>query len=201
MSIIRLLCALTLGLVTASCSIVPPAPEVALYQLPPPALGEQIVPTVPWSLRVKRPHTSDALNSTRLMLSRDNRELSPLPGARWVSPVPILLRDQVIAALNADGRIAHISSDNESLMADRELGGTLLAFQGISSRQNKQVVIIYDAVLSDTSSRHIIASHRFEIRDPYNDNDADVLVDSFARAMETLAGELVNWMVALESNP
>lgn len=199
MKIIKMLVALALTITTSSCSLLPPAEEIALYQLPVSSLAASEQPPANWTLRIKTPKASDALSGKRMMVVEHANQLAAYAGARWVSSVPELWRNHLVSAALADGRISAVSTDRDSLQADRELSGMLQGFQTDYTGDSPVVYIRFDAIVADSSSRKILASHQFVIRQPLKAKGAAAMVDAYGAAADSLAGEILNWMLAEDS--
>ena len=191
----RILTAIVAGLLVAGCTLVPEATEISLYELP----GSQLQPSeasLPWSLRVNAPAANDALNSRRLLVLEDGSQLTTFGAARWVSPTPTLLRDHLAEAFLSDGRLRAVTTDRDSLGADRELTGHLRRFYTVAGNGAPSVVITFDATLADTASREIVASQRFQVSEDISRADAASAVAAFGLAADRLARELLLWMAA-----
>ncbi|MBN0509816.1 membrane integrity-associated transporter subunit PqiC, partial [Pseudomonas aeruginosa] len=87
-------------------------------------------------------------------------------GARWSDPAQSLLRDRLMQAFQADGRVRGLSSDDSNLQADFELGGDLRAFQTEYPNGQASALIRYDARLVRTDDKRVVASRRFEVSQP-----------------------------------
>lgn len=195
----QLFFALFLAVAISGCTVLPPAREISLYQLPDSALAPGGRPGADWTLRVKTAKASDAQSSSRMLVMANDNELSALPGARWVSPVPRLWQDHLVRAFAADGRIPAITTDRDNLLADRELSGNLRAFQVDFSGESPQAVIRFDAILANIPSRTVIASRSFTVRQPLSGRDNQDMVNGLGIAADALSGELLDWMLALDT--
>jgi|GEM_PF-1190283 len=190
---------MALALALSGCTLWPEPKAIALYQLPDTRVTTGTPGAATWTLRVATPQGSQAMDGRTLLVTRDGSELLTLAGARWVSPAKVLWRDRMAAAFIADGRLAGVTSDADSLRADRELGGTLRAFHGDLRGERPAVLIHYHGQLIDRVSRRILASRDFRVSEPAASAAAADLVAAFAAATDTLALELVNWMLAVDS--
>ncbi|MBR9857472.1 MAG: hypothetical protein GYB38_07175 [Gammaproteobacteria bacterium] len=183
-------------LMLSGCSLLPASPPVTFYRLPPPTLAPSSAPGIELTLRITRPETSGLLAGNRILVVPQDNQLSAYQGVRWVSPVPVLWRDQLIDTFRQDGRIRHISGDADSLQAELELGGSLRAFNS-EYRQGRPLVIIrFDAQLVDPRDRRILASRRFEVTEPVPGVEVPAVVVAFGVAHERLARELLDWLLA-----
>ena len=189
--IIRLSIAMLL-MSLAGCTILPEAPALQVYLLPeqaPRAAGQQ----VDWSLRVVTPNTSQFLSSSRIAVQTQGEEIQVYRGARWGDSLPTLVRNRLIQQFRSDGRVAAVSSDDDSLSANFELGGDLTAFQGLYRNGESEVLIRFDARLVQTSSRSILASRNFEIRQPITGKSMSEVVQAFGLASDQLSSQVLAW--------
>ncbi|WP_313516833.1 ABC-type transport auxiliary lipoprotein family protein [Pseudomonas sp.] len=147
------------------------------------------------SLRVTRPKAAGGLEGNRIAVLPQPDRLSFYKGARWSDAAPVLLRDRLIEALRAGGGIARLSSDDDNLRAERELGGNLRAFQSEYQAGQPQVLIRFDAQLIDTRSRAILASRRFEVSQAVQGSAVPEVVDAFGRASDDLARQVSGWLL------
>lgn len=185
-----------LGLLLTACSInLPERVPATVYSLPAPVLTESAEAPIMTGLRLSIPMTSDTLSGSRLMVRVDDGSFQVFPGARWETQIPQLWRDWLLDAFWQDGRIDGLSISSEGLQAAVELGGMLRAFNAQYSDSRTEAVIQYDVRLVDLETRTIIASQRFEVREPAQDNSAAATVQALGAAAERLARELIDWTV------
>lgn len=182
--------------VLSGCTLLPSSQPVTFYRLPPPALAQSVAPGVDLDLRISRPSASALLAGTRIAVLPQDNQLSAYRGVRWVSPLPVLWREQLIEAFQQDGRLRHISSDSDSLRADIELGGVLRAFHSEYRQGHPVVIIRFDARLVDPKRRTILASRRFEVSETPQGAEVPAVVAAFGVAHDRLARELLDWLLA-----
>ncbi|MFF5863862.1 ABC-type transport auxiliary lipoprotein family protein [Pseudomonas sp. NPDC012596] len=181
---------------TSACSILPQSEPVDIYRLPVKQASHSATP-VDWSLRLNKPLASETLAGPRIAVIPQGDVLSSYKGARWSDPVPLLVRNRLLDGFQRDGRVQRLSADDSNLQADYELAGELQAFQSeYRAGGAVEVVIRYDARLVQGRSQRILASKRFEVRQPLADTQVSAVVAGFGAASDQLAGEVVNWTVA-----
>lgn len=190
---LALLAAVTL---LGGCTILP-APEPAdVYWLPAPqSTVPPAGPTLPWSLRIAKPLASQALNNPNIAVVPQGNLISNYKASRWSDPAPVLLRNRIFDAFQRDGRVALLSTDDSNLQVDYELGGELQAFQTEYRGLEAAVVIRLDARLVRGSDQRIIASRRFEVRQPLADKQVPGVVTGFGQASDALTHQLIGWVV------
>ncbi|MBJ9974561.1 membrane integrity-associated transporter subunit PqiC [Pseudomonas sp. S75] len=196
---LRLLAAAGLLGMTGACSILPQGQPNDVYRLPVQQASQAATP-VAWSLRVNKPLASEVLAGPRIAVIPQGNVISSYQGARWSDPVPLLVRNRLLDAFQRDGRVSRLSADDSNLQADYELVGELSAFQSEYRQEGGvDVLIRYDARLVLGRSQRILASRRFEVRQPLTDTQVPGVVSGFGVAGDRLARQLVDWTVAQAS--
>ena len=148
-----------------------------------------------WSLRVVRPAAGVHLAGQRIVVMPEGNRVSVYQGAGWSDPAPVLVRDRVLEAFRADGRVGALSSDERQLHADFELDSDLRAFQSEYRGGRPEAVLRLDARLVHTASRRIVASRTFEQRQPTEDPAVPAVVQAFGTAADRLSAAVVDWTV------
>lgn len=180
-------------LLLSACTVFPEQEPVDLYQLPASSLSAVALGPRLATLRIDRPISSDALSGSRLLIMTADNQLQALANMRLAAPVPLLWRDWLLDAFWRDGRVDGLSAASAGLQSTLELGGTLRAFHVDYSSAQAQAVIQYDATLINTDGRHIIASRRFEARQPLASVEVAAAITALGSAANQLAAELVEW--------
>ena len=191
-----LLLAASLSLLSA-CSILPKPEQVDVYWLPyaqAPVAANHGAP-VTWSLRLDKAMASNALNSQNIAVVPEGNLISNYKGARWSDPAPVLVRNRLLDAFLQDGRIKGLSTDDSNLQADYELGGELLAFQTHYNGKTPEVLIQYNARLVRSSDQRVLATRRFEARQPLSNPLVPGVVAGFGQATDTLMPQVVQWVL------
>ena len=181
-------------ILTSACSILPKSEPSDVYRLPVSSASSSVAQPVQWSLRLARPKASETLDSPRIAVVPQGDLISSYKGARWTDPAPVLWRNRLMDAFASDGRVQLLSTDDSNLQADFELGGELQAFQSEYRGQAIEVVIRLDARLVNEDQR-IIASRRFEVRQPVSDKQVSAVVAGFGKASDGLAAQVLRWTV------
>jgi len=183
-----------------ACSVLPEAEPLDVYVLP--VTGDASATAVPaaagaqaWSLRVVRPAAGVHLAGQRIVVMPEDNRVSVYQGAGWSDPAPVLVRDRVLEAFRADGRVGALSSDERQLHADFELDSDLRAFQSEYRGGRPEAVLRLDARLVHTASRRIVASRTFEQRQPTEDPAVPAVDQAFGTAADRLSAAVVDWTV------
>ena len=190
----QIIAPVALALVSA-CSILPKADPSDVYRLSSAQTASKAAP-VSWSLRVNKPQTSEFLDSPRIAVVPEGNLISSYANARWTDPVPVLVRNRLLDGFQRDGRVTLLSTDDTNVQADYELGGQLQAFQSQYQGGAVEVVIRLDARLVRGSDQRILASRRFEARQPVSNTQVPGVVAAFGQAGDQLNKQVVDWVVA-----
>lgn len=182
---------------TSACSILPKTEPSDVYRLPA-APGSTALPrstALAWSLRLAKPQAGDMLNSAKIAVIPQGDLISSYKASRWSDPVPILLRNRLLDGFAQDGRVHLLSTDDSNLQTDLELGGNLQAFQTEYQGNAAQVVIRLNALLVRGNDQRILASRRFEVRQPLNDVMVPAVVAGFGQASDQLTAQVIAWTI------
>ena len=179
----------------SACTILPQSPIQQVYLLPaqPAATAMAGSQASERSVRIVQPNTSQFLNGTRIAVQPQGAEITSFSGSRWSDPAPLLLRNRLIQEFRTNGHFRSVSSDDDNLQADLELGGDLSSFQGVYDGDRGEVVIHFDARLVRTSDRRVMASRSFAVREPINGKSMDNVVQAFGLASDKLAAQALAW--------
>ncbi|MBC3250847.1 membrane integrity-associated transporter subunit PqiC [Serratia fonticola] len=177
----------------AACTILPPSPVQQVFLLPalPTAVDGGLASKQ--TVRIVQPNSNQFLNGTRIAVQPQGSEITSFSGSRWSDPAPLLLRNRLIQEFRTNGHFRSVSSDDDNLQADLELGGDLVSFQGVYNGQQGEVVIRFDARLVRTSDREAIANRSFVVREPIQGTSMDNVVQAFGLASDKLAAQTLAW--------
>lgn len=182
---------------SSACSILPKAEPADVYRLP---SAQSSLPAsqnvaLPWSLRLAKPQASEALNSPNIAVLPQGDLISSYKASRWSDPAPTLLRNRLFDGFQREGQVSLLSTDDSNLQADFELGGQLQAFQTEYRGSAVEVVVRLDARLVRDADQRIIASRRFEVRQPLGDSKIPAVVAGFGQASDMLTSQVIGWTV------
>jgi cholesterol transport system auxiliary component len=180
--------------VLSSCSVLPKAETLEIYQL----LSASIAPSaqansLPWTLRIATPRSNQVTDSVRVLVLQQSNRISAYKGVRWSDPAPVLLRNRLAAAFRTDGRLGSVSSGNDNLPANLELGGDLSAFQVEYRNGISAVNIQFYATLVQFERNGILATRSFEIIQSVEGRGIPEVIAAFGKATDKLATEIIEW--------
>ncbi|MFV8985597.1 ABC-type transport auxiliary lipoprotein family protein [Serratia fonticola] len=177
----------------AACTILPPSPVQQVFLLPVLPTAVDGGPASKQTVRIVQPNSNQFLNGTRIAVQPQGSEITSFSGSRWSDPAPLLLRNRLIQEFRTNGHFRSVSSDDDNLQADLELGGDLVSFQGVYNGQQGEVVIRFDARLVRTSDREAIANRSFVVRESIHGTSMDNVVQAFGLASDKLAAQTLAW--------
>ncbi|MBC8995668.1 membrane integrity-associated transporter subunit PqiC [Pseudomonas sp. N40(2020)] len=181
----------------SACSILPKSEPSDVYRLPSaqaPASASSAAPQQ-WSLRLNKLLASEALNRPSIAVIPQGDVISSYKASRWSDPAPVLVRNRLLDGFARDGRVTLLSTDDSNFAADLELGGNLQAFQTEYQGTQASVVVRVDALLVRGYDQRILASRRFEERQPLSDVQVPAVVAGFGQASDRLTAKVVAWAV------
>lgn len=180
----------------SSCSILPKPEPFEVYRLPSAQSASASHGTPQrWSLRLSKFQSSEALNSSNIAVIPQGDVISHYKGSRWSDPAPVLVRNRLLEGFQHDGQVPLLSTDDSIFQTDLELGGSLQAFQTEYQGANASAVVRLDALLVRSYDQRILASRRFEVRQPLSEVQVPAVVAGFGQASDQLTVQVVSWAV------
>ncbi len=186
---------LGMSLLLGACSILPSAPAVDTYQLPP-STGNLQVRGLPLSLMVATPYANRYLNHQRLVVVKQNHEVQAYAGMRWEDELPIVFRNRLIDDLRRAQAYRTIVNDKTSVVTDRSLRTDIQAYQIQFSDQQAFAIISVDANLYNNATSTVIDSRRFSVNAPLKTVELSEVVPTLAALNEQINAQIIQWAVA-----
>ena len=149
--------------------------------------------TVSWQLAIDTPLSSDALDTTRMLVMPTPGVLETYKGARWSDTTPVLLRNLLLQAFQASGRITGVGAISSGLHADFALTVDLYDFETQYRDGSPRATIRLNARLTDYSENRIAAARTFEAEAPVAGAQPGEAAAAFEQALATLLPQIVDW--------
>jgi len=195
LALIRSFAVATLLGTLSACTLLPEAEPIRVFLLPTSeAQTNQAAGTLRQALRIHTPHASRILAGPRIAVVPDGNQISSYQGARWSDAAPTLLRDRLIEHFRQSGPVK-VSNEDSNLFAELELLSELRAFQSEYIDGQPQVLVRLDAQLASAPDQRILASRRFEIRQPSASPQLESVVAAFGQATDELSRQLQDWTI------
>ncbi|MCK7543134.1 ABC-type transport auxiliary lipoprotein family protein [Marinobacter bryozoorum] len=147
-------------------------------------------------LKVERPQASGLLGGKRIVLEVQPNELAAYSAVRWTTDVPGLLRDHLVQALRADGRLGTVVSDASGAGSQVTVSSALLSFQEDRTGPRNAVHLHLQAQLIENGSRKPLATRDFRVKVPLGEQSIEGSVAAFGRAADRLAAEAADWIAS-----
>ncbi len=182
--------------------IAPPGHEdvFLLPSVPTPAPVAAPAP-LPWSLTLTTPSASGPLASRALLVSPQPDQVQVYAGARWAEPPPTLLRQRLVAAFAADGRVPRVVPDSVGALTRYTLSSDLDDFRVVVTGGQARVRVVLTVRLLDNHTRQLLAQRSFAIEETAAGRNATQVVAAFGAACDRLAPQVVDWTIASAASP
>lgn len=190
-------------LLSGCASLIAPRGQEDVFLLPAtPAATRPATPVpLPWSLTLTTPTASGPLASRALLVSPQPDLEQVYAGARWAEPPPTLLRQRLLTAFAADGRLPRVVPDSIGALTRYTLNSGLDDFRVIVSDGQARVRVALTVRLLDNHSRQLLAQRSFTVEEPAAGRNAPQVVAAFGAACDRLAPQVVDWTVASAAAP
>lgn len=191
---------LMMALAGCSVALFPEKQPLRIFTLPynyqppvGPEVGQGMLPV----LKVVRPQANGVLSGERIVIETRPNELAAYSDVRWMTDVPLLLRDHVVRALRDDPRMATVVSDASGSGSDITLTSELKAFQEHrSDDRDTEVRLFLQAELVENGSRRILVTRDFHVQVPLDGDDIEATIRAFGQASDQLSRALADWVLA-----
>lgn len=198
--LIRLLTAASVTLFLTACTVFPDTPAHRIFQLSAPVASAGSDEVVDSALRVSAPLAVSPIDTTRILVKPDAREIQAYEGVRWSNRAPVLLGTYFVESFRRDGRLATVVNDTSPARSDVALVGDLTRFQaeyrgGEQQKANPVVHLQLDLQLIDEHTRETLSSRHFEISHQAEGESVESVVEAFGMASRELARQVINWTV------
>ena len=196
---------LLVALLSGCASLIAPPGHEDVFLLPAtPAPTQAAIappPALPWSLTLTTPSASGPLASRALLVSPQPDQVQVYAGARWAEPPPTLLRQRLVAAFAADGRVPRVVPDSVGALTRYTLSSDLDDFRVLVSGGQARVRVMLTVRLLDNPTRQLLAQRSFTIEEPAAGRNAPQVVAAFGAACNRLAPQVVDWTIASAGAP
>lgn len=190
----------------AACSSPFPSQEqTRVYELSPTtsAAVSDAAPAEPLALtlRLDTPGANSTLNSTRILVKPDASRVNVYPGGRWSDNAPALVREHLIETLRQSGAFKAVLSERSGARTDLILASDLRAFNGEYRNGATEVLIVLEAQLIQSSTQQVLATERFDVRQPSRSNSLEDVVHAFGEAGQALSARVIEWSRGVAEAP
>jgi cholesterol transport system auxiliary component len=188
-----------LALAPAGCSsLLGGGPSASLYTLT--ALRDFPPAGPPRKLQVliDKPLASDALDTTRIALRRNQLSFDYFADAAWTDPPPMMIQSLLVESLQRSGRVTAVSRNTLAIRGDVELRIDARHFEAEYSGTDElpTVRIELGLMLVHVEDRAITATRTVTASARPPKNDVPSIVAAFDQALHTAMGDILTWVMA-----
>jgi ABC-type uncharacterized transport system auxiliary subunit len=189
---LRLLTGILLGALLAACSGLrsEDEPDRTYVLRAAPAPGPATVPGV---LAVLRPAVQPGLDTNRIMLTRDARELDHFAASRWGESLPRVLAALAVQSLAGGGGFANVvDSGRTAVTSDYELLLTVRHFEAAYDASGAAPVIqvAFECALTAGLPRRVLGRCDAAASEPAGENRMAAIVAAMERAAQRALAEV-----------
>jgi len=184
----------------AGCSVLPSPPVPQIYRLSP--MAEEDSPRrriLRRRLLVDIPTASESLDTDRIALIRDRTRFDYYANALWTDRVPMLVQALLVEAFEADGSIAQVGRDAQSLTPDYLLETEVRRFEAVyagSGDQLPMAVVAFDLSVVKMPDRRMLGRTLLTESSPASRNSIDSIVEAFDVAIGKILRRSVAWTMS-----
>lgn len=148
---------------------------------------------VRWQLSIDTPLSSDALDSTRMLVMPSPGALETYRNGRWADTAPLMLRALLLQAFQSTNRIAGVGALTSGIHGDFLLAIDLYDFQTQYVDGSPRATIRLNAKLIDQSLNRVTAARTFDGGAPVAGATAADASAAFEQALDELLPQIVAW--------
>jgi cholesterol transport system auxiliary component len=190
--------ALLAALALSGCSSIlgekPKAPTVQ-YAPDPRVPADPSWPTANWQLSLSAPNAARMIDSLRIAVRPSGDEIQVYKGAAWAKLPSSMIEDSLLRTLEDSGKIAAVARQGSGIGADYKLVLDLRRFESDYGQGAAlpSATIEINAKLMHNADQKVVASRTFLQAQPAATTAVPDVVNAFARALETVTGEIAGW--------
>lgn len=173
------------------------APDEA-FRLGPPAAAQPVaaapaIAAPSLAITVQRPRAPVVLDTNRIAIAPGGQRFDYYTGARWAEPAPLMLQQNLVAALESSGRFAGVFAAPSRTPAELTLDVELRHFEAVaaSTHEAPTALVQLQASLIDARRAVRVTSFVTEARVPAAANRRDAIVAAFERANAEVVQQVV----------
>ncbi len=185
----------TLALALASCSVLPERRPYRIYEpahIGTPAKAD--LPEAHWSLLVPAPKAGRQLDSDRITVYPAPGVVQVYQDASWIDTAPELVQSALLRHFEDSQKIPAVSPPGGGVRGEYLLLTELRAFESVYVQPgHPQVQVELFARLVHSRDGKVVAARAFRTNEDASAEELSAVVDAFSRAMDHVAGDVVEW--------
>ncbi len=185
------------SILSGCASVLDPGPPPARLQIAPSMPAKMAASPLNRQLVVATPTAGRALDSDRIALLFDNREIRYLADTRWADTVPLLVQRNLIAAVEASNVVRGVSDETAGIAADARLLTEIRQFSlQYATSQDQPPTAVFEAVfrLVNLSNGKILGTRTVKTTAPALGRDNASLVQASETALTQALAETMPWI-------
>jgi cholesterol transport system auxiliary component len=169
---------------------------VTTYGPSPHATLPDTAPAVTWQLEVAPPQAIGLEDGLRVLVEPVPGQLEVYAGARWAARPSDQLAATLLHALQGAGRITGVGLSGSGLLADYRVLGEVRRYRAEYAGQSLPAAHLEVSLqLLRVRDQHVVASHRFDYREPANDTSVAAVNAAFERALAQYGRDAGLWVL------
>jgi len=186
----------TLALAPAGCSglLGGDGPPTALYSLT--ALGDLPGgPRLNLEILIDKPSATDALDTRRIALRRNQLSFNYYADSAWTDPAPAMIQALLVESLQRSGRVKAVSRNTLAIQGDYELRVDVRHFEADyeGNADIPTVRIEFGLILVHVADRAVAGTHAVTASVRPGANDVPSVVSAFDRALHDAMRDTLTW--------
>lgn len=152
------------------------------------------LPSVAWTLLVKEPDATLALNTAKITYIRKNGDITYLSTGEWSSRAPEMVMELLVESFKNSGKMLSVGDRRARISPDFELDSDLIDFQ-IEETRNDAGVVRVELLgrLVKKPRRNVISSFPFDAETAVEPMTLDNIIDGFQTALADVLEQAVEW--------
>jgi cholesterol transport system auxiliary component len=190
---------LTLGLAGCSGLLGGGGSPAALYALTALADFSCTRPAPRLQLLIDKPTSSDALDTVRIALSRNQLSFDYFADAEWTDPVPVMVQSLLVDSLQRSACVAAVTRDTLAIRGNFELRIEVRHFEAeyLGDAALPTVRIELGLILVRIDDRRIVGTRTVTAAAQPAKNDIPAVVAAFDSALHMAMRDTLNWTLLI----
>jgi cholesterol transport system auxiliary component len=185
--------AVVLAVMLGGCTT---AAIVDIYDLGAPADFSGLKSATKSQILVQEPSALKSLDAQEIVIKTSPTQIQYLARSQWPDRLPKVVQARLVEAFENTERVRAVSKPGEGLVIDYQIVTDIRAFQAnIGSGQQAAQVSLSVKLVSDRTGK-VLRAKVFDAQSPISGTDANAVVNGINSAFDSIARDLVKWVLA-----
>lgn len=146
-------------------------------------------------LIVSMPECENSLNTDRIALLFENRDIKYLSNAKWESPAPRFIQQRILMYVKASNRFSGIGTPTSGIITPYRLNSEIrrLHMDYGHGNQTPTAVVSLDVTLLNSQSGRVIADRIFSFEQKANSDSFADIIEALDTAVHQVMVEISGW--------